>query len=51
MLNLFLHWFIVQHGSHEPRLGYSQPEKCQPSVVIGRTDAEAPILWPLHAKH
>ena len=28
-----------------------QPKGNQPSIFIGRTDAEAPILWPPNAKN
>ena len=27
------------------------PKRDQPWIFIGRTDAEAPILWPLDAKN
>ena len=49
-------WIVVLQKTLESSLDHKEiklvnPKGSQPSIFIGRTDAEAPILWPLDAKN
>ena len=49
-------WIVVLKKTLESSLDHKEiklvnPKGSQPSIFIGRTDAEAPILWPPDAKN
>ena len=42
--------FFFEKGTMFETLTYSKIYLSQPRILTGRTDAEAPVLWPTDAK-